>query len=169
MKILIRGLLIVVGLIAVLLSVSYIVSGGETVIVNTVEINKSPYDVFDYIADMRNELKWNPDAQFMEKKSEGAIDVGTVFRAKWHMSDTLDVTVSQYYPPYWVTFENGGPIEVTLKLVLSKKADTTQLESTFKATPHGFVRVIFPIVKSKMKAREKENMVNLKRALEGTD
>lgn len=34
------------------------------------------------------------------------------------------------------------------------------------ATPHGFLRAIFPVVKSQIKAREKENMINLKKALE---
>lgn len=166
MKNLIRVLWIIFTLIVVSLGISYMVSGGQTKIVNTVVINKSPNEVFDFIADMRNELKWNPDVQYMEKKSDGPVETGTVFRAKWRMSDTLDVTLSQYYPPYSVTFENGGPIEVNLKLVLLKKGDATELESTFLATPHGFVRAIFPIIKSKMKAQEKENMVNLKKALE---
>lgn len=166
MKILIRILLIFFMLIALFLGVSYVISGGQTEIINSVQINKPPNEVFDYIADMRNELKWNPDVQYMEKKSAGAIDVGTVFRAKWHLSDTIDVEVTQYYPPYWVTFENGGPLEVNLKLILSPMGEATKLESKFVATPHGFIRAIFPIFKAQIKAQEKENMSNLKKALE---
>ncbi|MBI1224672.1 MAG: hypothetical protein GC192_05510 [Bacteroidetes bacterium] len=168
MKILIRGLLMLLAILFVSLGVSYILSGNQAEIVNTVEINKSPNEVIDFISDMRNELKWNPDLQFMEKKSPGPIDVGTVFRAKWHMSDTLDVTVTQFYPPYSVTFENGGAIEVVHKLTLTKMGDSTRLESQFMATPHGFARAIFPTIKSRIEAQEKKNMKNLKKALEGT-
>lgn len=166
MKILLRGFLVLLALLVVSLGLSYLLSGGQTEFVNTVEINKSPNEVIDFISDMRNELKWNTDVQFVEKTSDGPIDVGTVFRAKWKMSDTVNVTVTQYYPPYSVTFENGGPLEVTLKLTLTKTGESTQLESRFLATPHGFVRAIFPIVKSKMAVQEKEYMVKLKKAIE---
>ena len=166
MKNLIRVVLIIFAIIVLLLGISYWRSGGQTEIVNSIQINKPTYEVLDYIADMRNELKWNPDAQYIEKMSAGPIEVGTVFRAKWHMSDTIDVTVTQYYPPYWVAFENGGPLEVILKLVLSPIGEGTELESKFIATPHGFIRAIFPIFKARLKAQEKENMINLKKALE---
>jgi hypothetical protein len=33
------------------------------VIENSVEIGRSPEDVVDYLVDLRNELKWNPDTQ----------------------------------------------------------------------------------------------------------
>ena len=166
MKIFIRVLLLFFALTVLSLGVSYMLSGGQVEIVNTVQINKSPYEVFDYISDMRNELKWTPDVQYMEKKSAGPVEVGTVFRAKWHKSDTIDVTITQYYPPYSVTFQNGGPLEVTLLLQLFKTGEQTKLESRFTAIPHGFLRAIFPVVKSQIKAREKENMINLKKALE---
>lgn len=164
MKTFIRVLLLVFGLIVLLLGIFYMMSGSQTEIVNTIQINKPPYEVIDYISDMRNELKWNPDVQYVEKKSDGPIDVGTVFRAKWHKSDTLDVTVTEYYPPYWVAFENA--LEGAHKLVLSPIEEGTKLESTFITTPHGFTRAIFPIFKAQLKAQKKENMMNLKRALE---
>ena len=167
MRNLIRVLLIIIALIVLLFGISYMISGGQTEIVNSIKINKPAHEVLNYIADMRNELKWNPHAQYVEKMSTGPIEVGTVFRAKWHMSDTIDVTVTQYYPPYWVTFENGGQLEVTLKLVLSPSGEETELESKFIAIPHGFIRAIFPIFKAQLKAQEKENMINLKKALEG--
>jgi polyketide cyclase/dehydrase/lipid transport protein len=40
------------------------------VIENSVEIGRSPDEVFDYTVDMRNELKWNPDVQSMEKTAD---------------------------------------------------------------------------------------------------
>ncbi len=166
MKVFSRVLLIFAALILVTLGISYMVSGGQSEIINHVSVQKSPDVVFDYITDMRNELKWNPDVMFMEKQTNGPIGKGTSFRAKWHLSDTINVFVTHYERPYEVTFENGGPIEVTLQLKLNSNGPKTELESRFIATPHGFVRAIFPIFKARIKAQERQNMVNLKNAID---
>lgn len=72
MKIIRKMLLVLLALFGILtigLGISYLVNGGEYRIFNKVIINKPSSEVFDFIADMRNELKWNPDVQFMEKKT----------------------------------------------------------------------------------------------------
>ncbi|MFZ1677918.1 MAG: hypothetical protein WAT91_11625 [Saprospiraceae bacterium] len=66
----------------------------------------------------------------------------------------------------FLEFVNGGPLEVTLELTLTSAGDATEMESKFIATPHGFIRAIFPIFRKKMKRQEQENMMNLKKALE---
>ena len=115
---------------------------------------------------MRNELKWNPDVQFMDKLTEGPIGVGTRFKAKWHLSDTIEVEITRYDRPNYVTFVNGGSLEVTLDLNLLTSESATELKTKFIATPHGFLRTIFPVMKRKLKSQELENMNNLKKSLE---
>ncbi|MFN7116233.1 MAG: SRPBCC family protein [Saprospiraceae bacterium] len=159
-------LIVLFALIVLLLGISYLVSGGQTEIIHTVQIKKTPYEVLHYIADMRNELKWNPEAEYVEQKSDGPIEVGTVFSAKWQRSDTIDVTVIEYYPPYWVVFKNGGPLQITRRWTLSPSGATTKLELKWMATPAGFTRAIFPVYRMQMKAQEKKNMLRLKQALE---
>ena len=60
--------------------------------------------MFNYISDMRNELKWNPDVQYMKKTTDGPEGVGTHFKAKWNMSDTLDEEITRFDPPNNLTF-----------------------------------------------------------------
>jgi hypothetical protein len=166
MKKIIRILLLVLFIPVLVLTVSYLLSGGDHEIVNKVRINKSPAEVFNFISDMRNELKWNPDVQFMEKITEGEIGAGTKFRAKWHLSDTLVLTIEKFDRPAQITFVNGGPIEVTLNATLAPIESGTELESHFIAKPTGFARAIFPIIKMQLEKQERLNMVNLKYALE---
>lgn len=117
---------------------------------------------------MRNELKLNPDFAFMEKRTNGDIGIGTIFKAKWGLSDKLDLVVSKYDRPHEVTFEKDGQLEVTLKLKLTPIDSTSsELESRFFVTLHGFIRAIFPIFKIKLKLQESINMDNLKGAHEG--
>jgi hypothetical protein len=61
------------------------------VIENTVQIDRSPEEAFDYLVDLRNELEWNPGVQSMEKLTEGPIGVGTRFLAKWKQSQLIEV------------------------------------------------------------------------------
>ena len=166
MKKILRILFVLIGLVILTLSISYLVSGGPSTILSHVRIQKPSETVFDFISDMRNELIWNPDVMFMEKVSEGPVSKGTRFRAKWHMSDTLDVVIVDYERASKVTFVNGGPLEVRLEVKLKAIGSETEMESRFIATPHGFIRAIFPIFKKKMKSQEQENMVNLKKTLE---
>ncbi len=162
-----RVILVLVGIFIIGLFISYLINGGEHKLINNIRINKPQSEVFDFIADMRNELKWNPDVQFMEKKTEGAIANGTKFKAKWHLSDTLEVTVQKFNKPHHITFVNGGPIEVTLNLTLnSLDTSLTEMQSEFIAKPNGFIRAIFPIIKSRMQKQEKLNMANLTNYLE---
>lgn len=161
MKRLIRILPIILSIPILALTISYMLSGGNHEILNKVRINKSPDEVFNFITDMRNELKWNPDVQFMEKITEGEIGLGTKFRAKWHLSDTLIVTIDKFDRPRQVTFVNGGPIEVVLNITLSPTDSSTELESRFVAKPNGFARAIFPIIKRQMEKQESLNMTNL--------
>ena len=157
------GLLI---LLSITLLILYLLSGKPSIITNHIMIQKPQETVFDFVADMRNELKWNPDVQFMDKLTEGPIGVGTRFKAKWHLSDTIEVEITRYDRPNYVTFVNGGSLEVTLDLNLLTSESATELKTKFIATPHGFLRTIFPVMKRKLKSQELENMNNLKKSLE---
>ena len=71
MKIILFVILGLVVLFSVLLGIFYLLSGRPSVITNHVIIQRPQETVFDFVADMRNELKWNPDVQTMEKLTEG--------------------------------------------------------------------------------------------------
>ena len=96
------------------------------------------------------------------------IGIGTNFLAKWTLSDTINVEITRYERPYYVTFVNGGKLGVTLELSLSSSENKTEMNTKFIATPHGFLRAIFPVMKNRLKYQEQKNMENLKSFLENT-
>lgn len=168
MKIFLYIILGLVVLFSLTLGIFYLLSGRPSVIANHVILQIPQETVFDFVADMRNELKWNPDVQTMEKLNEGPIGIGTHFLAKWTLSDTINVEITRYERPAYVTFENGGQLSVILELSLSSSDNTTEMNTIFIATPHGFLRAIFPVMKNRLKSQERDNMDNLKRFLENT-
>ena len=130
------------------------------------DIARPPEPVFDYLVDLRNELEWNPGVESMEKITEGPIGVGTTYRAKWKQSGTILVECTAFDRPRSWSYLNGGPISVNLDIAVVPTGHGSRLIARFDAHPHGRARLWFPIFMLVMKRAERNNMVNLKRALE---
>lgn len=136
------------------------------VIENTVEIARSPDDVFDYLSDMSHEVEWNPDCVSIERLTEGAIGVGSRFRAKWKQGPFVITECTGHERPRTWTYHNGGPISVALTVVLQPTPGGTRLTSRGEWTPHGWFRLIFPIFIRQMRRAEVGVVANAKAALE---
>jgi hypothetical protein len=134
---------------------------------NSVHIDRSPEVVFDYAADMRHELEWNPDVQSMEKSTDGPVGLGTRFAAKWKQSDAVTVECTRFEKPTALTLQNGGSLEATVAVTIRPQGTGSLFTSRFTARPHGFLKALFPVFKLRMARFEKANMDYLKKALEG--
>ena len=137
-----------------------------TVIENSVKIDRSPEEVFDYLVDLRNELEWNPDAQSMEKITEGQIGVGTKFLAKWKQSELVEVECTRFDRPHVWSYSNGGPLSVVLDAAITPQETGSMLAVRFDARPNGLLKLIFPVLLQVLKRAEKRNMRCIKDALE---
>ena len=68
----------------------------------SIVINRPADDVFDFVADQRNEPRYNPQMRRAEKITEGPIGVGTLFRAEtasWGRPVEMVIEVTIYEPP----------------------------------------------------------------------
>lgn len=136
------------------------------VIENRVHIRRPPQTVFDYLVDLSNELKWNPDAESMEKITEGPVGLGTQYRAKWKMSGVIVCECTRFDPPNGWSYRSGGPVAVNLDVSLAGRDGGTDLVSRFEARPRGWFMLVFPIFLLILRRTERENTINAKRALE---
>jgi hypothetical protein len=133
---------------------------------NSVVIRCIPEQAFDYLSDLRNERDWNPTCEQMEKVTDGPVGSGTRFRAKWKLSPVVDLEILEYDRPHCWTAHNGGPLEVTMTVRLESVADGTRLSTAFDARPHGFLKLVFPILRRRLRADESANMGHIRAALE---
>jgi hypothetical protein len=136
------------------------------VIENSVQIDRSPEEVFDYLVDLRNELEWNPDVQSMVKITDDPIGVGTKFLAKWKQSKLIEVECIGFERPYRWSYSNGGPLTVVFDITLTPHGNATLLASRFDVRPRGLMQLFFPIVLRQLKRAEKQNMAHIKNTLE---
>ena len=136
------------------------------VISNSVVIGCTPEQAFDYLSDLRSELEWNPTCERMEKVTGGPVGPGTRFRAKWKLSPAVEVEILEYERPKCWTAHNRGPLEVTMTVRFERVPGGTRLSADFDARPHGFLRLIFPILLRKLKTEERANMGHIREAVE---
>ena len=137
------------------------------VIENTVEIARGLEATFDYLSDMRNEVRWNPDCQSVEKLTDGPVGVGTRFRAKWKQGPEIETRCTIYDRPTTWRYENGGPISLVLTITLAPTPNGgTRMISHGEWTPHGWFRLVFPLFIRVMRRAERGVVANARRALE---
>lgn len=140
------------------------------VIESSCRIEEPPSFVFDTVADPRSELRWNPKVRVMEKTTDGPIDVGTTFRAKWTKSPLVELQITRWERPVGWSYVNGGPLEVALSITLEELdgGRATVLRSRFDAQPRGPLRLVFPVLLASLRREEANNMRLVKSYVESS-
>ena len=138
-----------------------------TVIENSVQLGRSPEDVFDYLVDMRNELQWNPDVESMEMISAGPIGVGTKFLAKWKQTQLVEVECTKFERPFTWSYVSGGPLSASFRATVTSHGVGSVLTVYMDVRAYGKLRLFFPVLLPMLKRSEKQNMSRIKQAVEG--
>jgi hypothetical protein len=100
----------------------------------------------------------------MEKLTEGEIQPGSRFRAKWTKSPVVELEILRFDRPHGWAYRNGGAIAVDLDIVLEPVDDgqATILRSRFDAKAHGAMRLVFPLIVASLRREEARNMQLIK-------
>ena len=65
-------------------------------------------EVFDFLADLRNESRWNPRIRQLTLVTPGRIAAGSVFRGTYQGLGVLVTTLTEYDRPRWIRFHSEG-------------------------------------------------------------
>ena len=108
-------------------------------------IARPPEDVFDTLADLRNDTKWNSRVSRAELRSPEPIGPGSRF-AVVNGGTPYDVTITSYDRPSRLVFEASGKPDLTIACTLTPTGEGTELESDFDFRPKGVLKVVFPLL-----------------------
>jgi hypothetical protein len=133
----------------------------------SIEIARSPEEVFDFMSDLRSERSWNPAVEKIEKITDGPIGVGTRYMAKWKRSPEVIVECTHYDRPNGWTNINGGSLEIESVFTLVPTRSGTRLTNDFTVRPHGLTTLFLPVIVSTMRRQFRTNLTELKRVIEG--
>lgn len=139
---------------------------GDIVIARPVE------EVFDFVADERNEPRYNPRMQVAEKLTPGPIGAGTRFHSV--MAGTgvvapMTVEYTAYDRPHRLashTALRSMDIDGELLFESLDGGTRTRMRWLWELRPHGMVRLLRPLVRRVGQRQEREVWTGLKRLLE---
>jgi hypothetical protein len=140
---------------------------GEIVITRPIE------EVFDFVADERNEPRYNPNMRRSEKISEGAIGVGTRFRAeimsRGRPAEMLIEFTAYDRPRQLASVTTVSTMEIRGALSFEPIPEGTRMRWSWTLKPRGLLRLMTPIVARIGGRQERDIWTGLKRVLEEPD
>jgi uncharacterized protein YndB with AHSA1/START domain len=137
----------------------------------TISIQRPPSDVFAYISDIRNDPSWHTDVVEVRSSTE-AVEPGTVFNVRVKPSMGVSegtMTVSRLEPGRLVEFQGRmGRMNPTVTNVCEPEASGTRVTRRVQLEPPGLMRLMSPMIASKIGKANEGFLANLKRVLEGS-
>ena len=132
-------------------------------------IAKAPADVFEFVADIRNDPKWHTDVLEAESTTD-AVGVGTVFNVKVKPSMGVSegtMTVSRLEAGRLVEFQGRmGKMNPTVTNMCAPEGNGTRVTRRVEMQPPGMMRLMSPLI-ARMIAKANDGfLANLKQVLE---
>jgi uncharacterized membrane protein len=139
-------------------------------------IHRPVDEVFDVVADERNEPRYNPQMRRVEQTSAGPIGVGTTFRAE-SMSRgrpvEMTITVTEFERPRRLTsWTHLSTMDIHGTLTFDPAPDGTggtggtRMRWSWELEPRGMLKLMTPVVALIGRRQERSIWTGLKRYLE---
>jgi len=75
----------------------------------SIEVARPPEEAFDFVSDLSNEPKFNPDASNVVKQSDGLIGLGTVYTEDVKRVGAFTTTIDRFERPRDLGFDARNP------------------------------------------------------------
>jgi uncharacterized protein YndB with AHSA1/START domain len=136
-------------------------------------INRPPEEVFDLVADERNEPRFNPRMRRAELITKGPIGVGSRFRAEVASAGRPIEMVIEYTgferPRRLASTTRMASMVVGYTLTFEPVAGGTRMRWSGDLEPHGILKLLGPLVAWMGRRQERRIWAGLKRLLEGQE
>jgi hypothetical protein len=124
-------------------------------------------DVFDFLADIRNETAWNPRVIHIDQVSAGPIGRDTVFRGRYQALGTLETTLTAYERPTRLSFRSAGPrLHLSGTFTLAPDPSGTRITLSADLHPQGVFGVLAPVMNPLVKRQNAIAATRLKQVLD---
>lgn len=122
---------------------------------NTVTIDRSLHDVFAFVADFENVPSWNYAIDETRKTTPGPVAVGTTYEQHRSVPAPSDerFTITELVPDRAVAIQGTlGPFPARLRYEVEPAGTGTVLTNDVELDVSGPLRLVGPVVASKVKA-----------------
>jgi carbon monoxide dehydrogenase subunit G len=112
----------------------------------TLEVPYPPEEVFDFLADLRNEQLWHPDVDEVELESGGPVEKGATFRARYRRLGTVELELLELERPRRLVVRATGATRAVYETRLEAVGEGTKLVTVADAQLRGPARLLWPIL-----------------------
>lgn len=145
-----------------------------TAIKGSILIRRPVEEVFDFVADERNEPAYNPQMRSVEKTTHGPVGTGTL----WHVVMTsgkrsrtfeLEVEVTEYTRPSRLgSITRMAAADISGALTFVPDADGTLMRWSWQMRPKGMLKLATPLFAAVGRKQEQRIWSSLKAHLESS-
>jgi hypothetical protein len=127
----------------------------------------SPEVVFDRLADMRNDLHWNPMAVEMGKSTDGEVRSGTRFDGKMKRVGRMHMVITEFDRPRAFKTKGGSRgADVDYTATFEPADGGTRVRTQLEMEPKGIAKLLSPLMARQVPKQEEEVMQSFKRWVE---
>ena len=135
-----------------------------------ITIRRPVDEVFDFVADERNEPRYNPRMIRADKTSPGPVGTGARYRAqaaaRGRPVDMTIETTAYDRPRRLASSTSLAMMNVHGALTFDPVRDGTLMHWSWDLEPHGLLKLVTPLIVLQGRRQEKEVWTGLKRLLE---
>ena len=133
-------------------------------------LDRSPEEVFDFLADTANERAWNPDVISVEQVSPGPARRGSVRRGEYRHIGEIESTIVDFDRPRRLGFRAvGRQAELTLDFRFDAVGAGTRMHVTGSLALKGPLRLAEGALRGVVAQQYAERARAIKRALDERD
>ncbi len=142
-------------------------------IAHTIEIDRRPEDVFEYLDQVERHGEWQRQIVSTKVQTDGPVGVGTRVREIRRIGGReLDASyeITEHDPPRKTSFRGVvGPVRPVGTVTVEPAGDgsTTRVSIQFDLVGHGIGKLIAPLARMQARKSIVENQERLKAKLEG--
>jgi uncharacterized protein YndB with AHSA1/START domain len=148
--------------------------GSEMAISETIEIGRTPQDVFAYVSDLARHPDWQEKLLAATPEGEGPTRVGSRVRQTRHVgrsTRTFTLEVTEHDPPNRLAFRGiDGPIRPQLTITLEPLdgGQRTRYSARLDFQGHGLGLLLAPLVRRDARRQLPDSLQRLKQKLEAS-
>ncbi len=134
-----------------------------------IEIGRTPQEIFDYLADVRNEPQWLPGASDIVLTSDGDVGPGSTFRGTYARAGSVSCTLVRYEPPQHLTIHGEGRgMSFDDEVTLTPTTSGTRLDAVMRTEPKGLFKLFAPMMGRIISKQFQTNWEALKKEMEAS-
>ena len=135
----------------------------------TENIGVTRAQVFDLMADQRNEPIWNTQVTKTDLESPEPIGPGSWFTTVYR-GQTYTNTITGYQRPSRLTFTvTGKPMTIIARMSFEESGSSTRLRAEFDLQPRGVMKALLPLVRPVVRRDFPRQLAGFKRFCESSD